>query len=254
MDNFLAALTRPAGLLILLIGLALVSLWRSREKRRRLLLLTLLFVTLVAISLPAVGFLAVGSLEWQYPPQDERHEDVEAIVVLGGGVLAPDRFREQAELDSTSIYRCLQAVKLYRQRKPCLVLASGGKPDPTTPGPACADLMAELLAQGGVAAADLIVENTSRTTHENAVESAKILRDRQLLRVMLVTEAVHLPRAVLCFRKQGFEVIPSGCHYQKTEFKAKLEDFLPSVAGMADCESASHEWFGMGWYWLNGRI
>jgi uncharacterized SAM-binding protein YcdF (DUF218 family) len=248
---FVSYLLRPYTLILILMGLALFIHWRrQREQRRRLLWLALPFLALVVLSMPAVGHLVVGSLEWRHPPLNERPEGATAIVVLGGGVLAPEL---GGELDSTSLYRCLHAASLYRQGKPCLVVVSGGKPDPTVPGPACADLMAAFLIQLGARAEDVIVENRSRTTYENAVESRKLLEERQVRQIVLVTEAVHLHRALLCFRKEGLEVMPSGCHYQKTEFKPSLYDFLPALSGLSDCETAAHEWLGLAWYGLRGR-
>jgi uncharacterized SAM-binding protein YcdF (DUF218 family) len=255
MYKLISYLLQPYSLLLLLLGLAIAYLWRTRsEKRRGLLGLAASFLILVVLSTPAVRYLALGSLEWQYPPQEERPEDAEAIVVLGGGTLAPDRGRERAELDATSLYRALHAARLYHQANPCLLLVTGGKPDPDVPGPAAADLMAELLRRDGVRSSDLLVEGNSRTTYENATESRKLLEPRGVNRIVLVTEAIHLPRAVLCFRKQGFEVFPSGCHYRATEFKTSLYQFLPAVEGISGCEAAGHEGVGLAWYWFAKRI
>ena len=175
-------------------------------------------------------------------------------MVLSGGALAPDAFRKEAELHADSVRRCLHAAALYHQRQPCLVLASGGKPDPTVPGPPLAELMRALLIKLGVRPADVLVESASRTTFENAVESARLLAERHLRRAALVTDAAHLPRAVWCFRKQGIDVVPTGCHYCASEFRAEVTDFLPGLDGLAACQEAAHEWLGMAWYWVRGRI
>jgi uncharacterized SAM-binding protein YcdF (DUF218 family) len=255
MYSFINYLLRPYTLALLFLAIGLVLTWRRRrEGRRQLLWVVVPFLALVGLSLPAVGHLAVGSLEWRHPPLADRPQDVGAIVVLGSSVLAPDRGRERPELDSSAVHRCLEAARLYRQGKPCPVLVSGGKPDPTVPGPACAELMAELLVRLGVSAGDVLVESASRTTYENAVESRKVLEGRQVSRVVLVTEASHLRRAVLCFRKQGLEVVPAGGYYRKTEFGWSLQAFLPTVSALSDCETAAHEWVGLAWYWLRGRV
>jgi len=253
--SFISYLLQPYVLLLFLMLGAALFLWRSRgEPRRRFRWLIVPLVALIVLSMPAVSYLVLGSLEWRHNPLEQRPKDALAIVVLGGGVLAPDAGRPRAELDSTSLYRCLHAVQMYRQGPPCLVLVSGGKPDPASPGPACADLMAALMVELGVRPTDVIVENTSRTTHENAVLSRKILQERHIDEVVLVTEATHLPRAVLCFHKEGIAVVPSGCHYQATAFTGSLYDFLPSPGALGGCETASHEWVGLAWYWLSGKI
>jgi uncharacterized SAM-binding protein YcdF (DUF218 family) len=245
----------PYVFCLVLLGATIVCIWRKRpEQRLSLLLLVMPLLLLVVLSTPAVSYLAVGSLEWQYAHQVERPKDVQAIVVLGSGTLPPDQVRDRAELDANALYRSLHAARLYRQAGPCLLLVTGGKPEADTPGLACADLMAQLLVQQGVHSSDLIVENNSRTTYENAVESRKILENRGVTRIALVTEAIHLPRAVRCFRKQGFEVFPSGCRYLATEFQLSGYQFVPMIEGINGCESASHEWIGLAWYWFAGRI
>jgi hypothetical protein len=59
---------------------------------------------------------------------------------------------------------------------------------------------------------------------------------------------------VRCFRKQGFEVIPSGCHHKATEFELSMYTFLPAVEALGCSEEAAHEWIGLAWYWFAGRI
>jgi uncharacterized SAM-binding protein YcdF (DUF218 family) len=114
--------------------------------------------------------------------------------------------------------------------------------------------MAKFLRKLGVKESDLLIENTSRTTYENATESKKLLDKLPCRKVILVTEGIHLHRAVLCFRKQGIEVAPSGCRYRATEFKPSVNVFLPSLSGIAGCQEAAHEWLGTAWYWACGRI
>jgi uncharacterized SAM-binding protein YcdF (DUF218 family) len=114
--------------------------------------------------------------------------------------------------------------------------------------------MANLLIRQGIQPSDVIVESGSRTTWENATQSKKVLEARGVHRIVLVTEGVHLYRAMLCFGKQGFEVIPAGCHYRNPGFKASLYDFLPAAAGLDAWDTAVHEWLGVLWYRLTGKI
>src|SRR5262249_52139316 len=151
--------------------------------RGALLAVTVAFLALVVGSLPSVGHLALGSLEWQYPPQEPATAD--AVVVLGGGGLPPDSVRPEPEMDASCIRRCLHAAALYH-RRPCLLLVSGGKPDPTASGPAWSEVMRDFLVRLGVPGEHLVVEGSSRTTFENAVESAHILRGRHITKIALV--------------------------------------------------------------------
>lgn len=255
MYNLISYLLHPYVFFLLFLGLATARLWiKHPELRRRLLVLVVPLLSLVVLSIPAVSYLAVGSLEWQYEPLYDRPKEVEAIVVLEGGGLPPDRGRKQAELAPASLFRTIHAARLYHQGNPCLILVTGGNTDPDIPGPPFVELMAELLRELGVRADDLLVERNSRSTYENAIESRKMLKERGINHIVLVTDAIHLPRAVRCFRKQGFQVVPSGCNYRATEFKYSTYQVLPAMAGISSSEGAAHEWIGLLWYWVAGRV
>src|SRR5262249_43788655 len=101
--------------------------------------------------------------------------------------------------------------------------------------------------------ADVIEEDASSNTYENVVESVRILRERGLTRVLLVTDASHLERSTRCFRKQGFETVPCGCHYRTLHLEWTTTDFLPNPAETGAVQAALHEWLGMAWYALHGR-
>src|ERR1700733_4640983 len=87
MYELIGLILQPFLLLFVLTLLACANLWRKRkEKRRRLLLLTLPLVGVTTVCLPPVGYLALGSLEWRYPPPKEYPTDAGMIVVLAGGI------------------------------------------------------------------------------------------------------------------------------------------------------------------------
>jgi uncharacterized SAM-binding protein YcdF (DUF218 family) len=245
----------PFLICYLLAALALVNLWRRpAESRRRLWLLTIPFIGLTLVCLPVVAYLAMGTLEWCYAPLNTRPADVQAIVVLSSEMRGPDGVRLEAELGEESIYRCLHAVRLYRAGPPCPVLLSGGKCDTSIPGPTLAELMHDFLRKLGVAEGDLIVEDRSRTTYENAVESAKLLRERGIERIVVVSDAMDLLRADLCFRKQGFEPVLAGTNHRAARWRWRVFNFLPSASAAKGVERATHEWLGIAWYWMRGRL
>jgi uncharacterized SAM-binding protein YcdF (DUF218 family) len=253
MYYLVAALLRPLVLAHLAVAVALVALWRSRTSRRRLAALTSAVVLVALLCLPITSYLALGSLEWPYPPLASRPADAAAIVVLAGSMwpTAPDESRFEPGTDT--LYRCLRAAELYRAA-PCPILLSGGKVHPNDAGPPLAEVMRDFLITLGVRPKDLVVESSSRTTYENAVDSARLLKDRDIHRVVLVTDAAHLRRAVACFRKQGLDVVPCGCHYRALGRNGGLADYLPDPSAAAGVEEAAHEWCGLALYWLTGRI
>lgn len=255
MYYFIAWFVRPYTLLLLLTSAALFGMWRRhRDARRRALLLMAPLLALVVLSTPAVAFLAMGTLEWAYPPTTDAPNAGDIIVVLTGSMRAPDAVRARAELGENSIYRCQHAAALYERGEPCVVLVSGGKVHRETPGPPCSEVMRDYLVQLGVESSHLLVEDRSRTTYESALNCPEVFRPKSPDKVFLVTEATHMRRSVACFRSQGIEVIPAACHHRATEFRLGIWGFLPSASALVDVEAVAHEWIGLTWYWLHGRI
>jgi uncharacterized SAM-binding protein YcdF (DUF218 family) len=246
-------LLQPYTFLLAVLG---VAVFRSRRlgkdgvpRRRRWAIAA--WVLLYLISTPAVAYFAYGSLEWGNPPLGERPEEVEAIVVLGGDILLPAATPDRAELGHASLARCRQAVLFYRQGKPCPVLASAGNGPADLP---LGELMGRFLIEEGVAPEDVLTECRSLDTYQNAVESARILRERGIRRILLVTDATHLPRAAACFRGQGLEVTPGGASYRAQRWRTSLGKILPSTGALDDFHDVCHEWIGLLWYRLRGRI
>jgi uncharacterized SAM-binding protein YcdF (DUF218 family) len=254
MYRFVVDLLQPHTLLFLWACWALIGLWRRRrDAKRRLWPLFVPLMVLAVLSTPAVSYLALLSLEARSAPIDVRPDDAEAIVVFSAGVYPPSGPRTRAEMDEDSMARCLETARLYRQGPPCLVVVSGGKVEADSPGPSYAAVLGEFLQQLGVRSSDLLLEEQSRTTYENAVETAKLLNDRHISRVILVADAADMVRAAGCLRKQGFVVMPAPCHFRATRFRLSLFSFLPSPGGAAGFQRAWHEWLGLAWYWWQGH-
>jgi uncharacterized SAM-binding protein YcdF (DUF218 family) len=255
MSGLLMGLLDPYRLLILFLGVGIVNFWRRRRVPvGRLLLTTLSFAGLTLLSTPAIAHLALGTFEWCYPPVEHRPDGAEAIVVLGGGMDPPDATRLHAEMNSDSLFRCLHAVAVYRDGKPCPVVVCGGKIVPGVSTPPLANLMRDFLRDQGVDEGDIVVDERSQTTHENAVECRKLLGERRIGKVILITDAVHMFRALRSFRKQGIQAVPSACHHSATEFEWTVMDFLPSANAVRNHQRAFHEWLGCAWYWVRGYL
>jgi uncharacterized SAM-binding protein YcdF (DUF218 family) len=255
MYRFFSQLLEPYTLFCVLLALIVVHLWwRRRETRGRLVLLTIPAAGLFLMSSPYVAHLILGTLEWQYDRLDKRPVDVDAIVVLGGGIKWPDAGRPEPELGLDTTSRCVQAAQLYHDGKPCPVVVSGGKEYPDRDGPSAAQVMRNFLVKLRVPSGDIVLEGTSQSTYENAVECRKVLERLQARRIALVTERTHMVRAVGCFRKQGIDVVPSPCRLNATEFSFEAAALLPNPRAAQACQRVFHEWIGLIWYGLHGRI
>ena len=200
------------------------------------------------------GHLALGSLEWSYPPSDVAPSQADAIVVLAGNFHAEGRDRTKLRLGGETIFRCLQALQLYRAAG-CRIIVSGGTLSSSKPGMSMAAAMRDFFVLLGVPATDITLEDQSKTTFENGLRNTTaILAAEPAKRVFLVTSASHMRRAERCFAKQGTVVIPAPCNHQAVRLELGPTSFLPSVEGIRGVQAALHEWLGLTWYWLRGRI
>ena len=105
----------------------------------------------------------------------------------------------------------------------------------------------------GVPPNSIIVESNSRNTHENAINTAAIWRERHFRSGLLVTSATHMPRALASFRKAGLDVTPWPADFRAFGYPpGSVFDFLPDAAALEMTTTAIKEWLGLAVYRLRG--
>ncbi len=239
--------------LFLVIGALIVWIWRKRHARGlRLAALTVSYLLLWAWCCPYVVYWACGTLEWQYTQPARRPSDIEAIVVLGGYVEPEVDGMLHPFLAKDTLFRCVHAAKLYHAGPPCPVVVCGGRYDPRHPKLTLASAMRDYLVGQGVPAERIRLESTSLNTYLNAKNALPILETAGAHRILLVTEAIHLPRAVACFRHQGLDVRAWGCQFRSGPRKFDWRCFLPCWQAPCLMQQVLHEWGGLVWYWWRG--
>ena len=125
-----------------------------------------------------------------------QNQTFDVIVVLGAAVGAG------GGASAALRRRVAEGVRRFEAGAAPMLLLSGGKGDG---GPAEARVMGDLARAAGLAQARLVLETDSRSTLENARHSARIMAARGWTRALVVTDTVHLPRALLAFRALGIE-------------------------------------------------
>jgi uncharacterized SAM-binding protein YcdF (DUF218 family) len=231
-------------LLMILIGLL------GLRKSRGVWMPALGLLGLCLVSFPAADWLFSRPLESPYPVRPLFSESGQAIVVLSGTVAPPQYPAPYTLPDRETNERCRYAAWLYAHWRPLPVLASGGTDSPGARP--FSDTMRELLNREGVPESMIWTETRSRSTHENAVYSAELLRSKGIDKIVLVTEAQSMLRAELSFRKEGLVVIPAPSEFR--EFEALDDELIPSWKAIYRNEITLHETLGLAWYRLRGWI
>jgi uncharacterized SAM-binding protein YcdF (DUF218 family) len=98
-------------------------------------------------------------------------------------------------------------------------------------------------------------EGNSINTRENAIFSYQTLAPRGVRRILLVTSAMHMPRAVGAFRKAGFQVIAAPADFHAGWDQPDiLSRWFPNAGNLLYAGLALHEWVGIATYRLRGWI
>ncbi|MGH6967754.1 MAG: YdcF family protein [Stellaceae bacterium] len=236
----------PGNLLLILLA---IGIWRLATSRRRksMALVVLVLVLGAAAAIEPLAALPLVPLENRFPVLHTLPDKVDGIILLGGAV-DPERTAEYGQVAlNQSAARVTETLRLARRYPAARIVLSGGVSrllhEPITEAAATAQLLTEL----GLAPSRLVIENRSRTTHENAVFSKQIVDPKPGEVWVLVTSAYHMPRAVGCFRRVGWPVVADP-----VDFEAVRRLHISLAVGLDSIEKAAHEWLGLVAYRIAG--
>ena len=236
-----------ASLLIISIaGLILLP----RKQTLAMILMGFSLAILSLLSIPVVAKYLAATQEI-YPPLSFSALDEfapQAIVVLGGGLRTPaPEYEAQVTLKNRTLLRVRYAALLAKQTGLPL-LVSGGKVLKTE-NPSEAEIMTAVL-NNEYGLNVRWQEGNSRNTAENALYTNKLLSKEGVQRIILVTHALHMRRAVEQFQLQGFRVIPAPTVFWSISDELNLFSFLPSASALQRSSLVIHEIMGRIWYRL----
>jgi uncharacterized SAM-binding protein YcdF (DUF218 family) len=247
LSKVLYFLVEPSSWILIL----LLLMWSSRSKKTKK---RLLFLTILIGLLFSNNFLySKAILAWQPEPVTLTPGKTYTVGILLGGMAGFDAqgrgyFNESAD-------RFIEAQKLYHQGFIQKILISGGSALLIGTEPKEADFLNGELIASGVAAKDIIIENNSRNTYENALFSKKILDSMNIKGpYVLITSAIHMPRSLKVFTKAGMAVVPFPSDYRGIESHYSLKDILiPDLSLLKDWSILLKEIIGIKVYQLTGK-
>ncbi|MCW7480858.1 YdcF family protein [Leptospira kanakyensis] len=224
--------------------LALLLIFKTKSGHGKYRLFQIILFLYLASNAFISNFL-VQTLEKDYPPVNIAElPKSDVAIVLGGMIQTISAHPGRPEL-SDSADRLTDAVRMYKAGKVKKILFTGGSGLLFANTYREADLAKELFLDLGVPEKDLIWENNSRNTYENAVETKKILQDKKIESAILVTSAFHMKRAAGCFQKQSISFVVYPTDYRATDLQSgAFELYIPSAGFLDQTSMAIKEWVG----------
>jgi uncharacterized SAM-binding protein YcdF (DUF218 family) len=231
----------PTSLIALALAGVAIARWRRRAgtaiAAASLLALLLLSTTVAARALvqtlesPA---LAPGAAA-----------GAQAIVILAGGHVRGSAEWGADTVNAATLRRLRYGARLARETG-LPVLLSGGDPERT--GTPEARLM-QIAFERDFGLRPRWVEDRSETTADNARLTAKLLAAAGIRRVLLVTDAVHMPRAHRAFARAGLDAVAAPTGYVGSA-PFRWQHLVPNAEALRLSNVALREWTARLWYWL----
>jgi len=236
----------PLSLGIVLLTIGLFYLFKSQRKRGRFFV-TLGVVWLTLFSYPPLANTLLYPLEHRYPSLIQAPQKVRYIYVLGYGHTTDATLPITSQLEEEAVVRLSEGIRLYRQLqgKAKLILSGySGLYDPTSH----ARMQQRLARALGVAAEDIILENSPKDTQEEALAAKRVVGNEALI---LVTSAYHMPRAMRWFEKVDLHPLPAPTYHQASLKHVHYFDIF-SICALKKSTIVFHEYLGMVWQALKG--
>ena len=234
-------------------ALLVVTIWWWRRPSSigpRRLLVALLVAFYVASTPAGAGLLAFGLAHGLQQLDVHDASDIDAVVVLGGGVESVTASNiVLGHLTTSTMLRVLEGARVYKAAGMPLVIVSGGIANPKRELRPESELMAAALAEAGVPGDRVLLDREAKTTHDHPRTVGPLLGAHHVRRFVLVTSATHMRRALAVFRKAGFDPIPS-VSLARSENLDRLPWLLPNDDSLALSNQAVYDYVAWVDYWL----
>jgi uncharacterized SAM-binding protein YcdF (DUF218 family) len=234
--------------------LLLLMLWflltKNKDRKRKLgIALVVLFLF---FSNPYIIYKIV--LSWQYPLKEMKVNEYYETGILLAGFVGFETKTKQGYYGGASD-RFIQVVRLYKLGHIKKILVTGGSGSIWRQQYKEADFVKEQLQQMGVDASAIVIDNQSRNTYENAVNT-KILLDSLQLKppYLLITSSMHMKRSLKVFQKQGMNPVPYPCNFRAIPNAQTFgEVTMPSIRAFDDWDAFLKEAAGLLIYKITGK-
>ncbi len=246
-SRLLVELLAPFNLSLLLLFISLVFLLLQRRRTGIFLLVAGLTIQLAC----GYGFIARSRIiekELQYPALSHdrlaelQHVKLSSIVVLGSGHVSDPRLPATSQIGGSSLYRLVEGIRLGYIFPQSKLIVSGGKGYDPVPN---AEVVTRVARSLGFPEDRIVVENRPRDTLQEAEMLSAMLGKSPFL---LVTSALHMPRAMEVFQAHGLHPIAAPTDFiVKQHIITPAGDIFPSTGNLELSKRMIYEWIGTVW-------
>lgn len=251
LKKLVSAFLLPLPLGLLWIALGVILLLTHRAKNCRIFCFFIGFLSIFLFSFNPISFALLNQLQSQYSPLMQTPHNVTKIVVLGGGVSGGKDYPPNLMLGSASLSRLVEGIRLFKlihETNPnAELILSGGR---VFRSPAIAGKMRNTAVMLGVDRKNIVLEDGSTDTHEEAKYLKKTLGDKPFV---LVTSAYHMPRSMALF--QALHMQPIAAPTQFLGYQNNLTQcYIPNTSSLINSDIAIHEFLGILWAKYQGYL
>ena len=244
--SFISSLFAPLTIFWLLIttGFLLILL---KKKKCFCIFIAIALFWLALISFAPVPNLLCKLLEQSYPPLTNvgylSNSVGIHILVLGCGHTYDTALPANNQLSNNALGRLVEGIRLQRLLPGSLLITSGWQGGEFLPN---AMVLKNAAFSLGVPSETVLTSIKPHNTEEEALCYLSLFGKSHKL--VLVTDAIHMSRAMLLFRRVGLNPIAAPTnHLIKKSFNQKTVNFLPSSDNIAKMEYVMHEYIGIIW-------
>lgn len=248
--KFVWAVAQPGNLLLLclLAGVVLFLLTRGRRGR---VLVGLATLGLALLAVAPIGPAMLLALEQRFPRPAVLPDKIDGILVLGGAVEPALSLSYGETVFNSAVARVLAGIALARRYPGARLALIGGEGGFVPVGLPESRATLGFVTEQGIAPERVILEERSRSTHENAVYAKDLIRPAPGATWILITSAYHMPRSIASFDAVGWPVIPYPVDY-RIDPRTGLGANFNLLDGLSTATLAGKEWAGLLGYRLMG--
>jgi uncharacterized SAM-binding protein YcdF (DUF218 family) len=252
MRTILPALITPLALFFELVVFAFIFRQYGRKKTA-FVLFVLAFVWLYLISTPIVSKYPIKHLENKFQAllkiPDSLLQKKTHILVLGAGYTSDTTLLHKDQLNHLALGRLIEGIRLQKAIAGSTLILSGWGSDQKR---SQAEIMYFSALELGVPDSIMTIIPEPWNTKNEAIEYKK--RFGSEYNLVVVTDAIHMPRSMYHFKKQGINPIPAPTNFMVKKGAGKtFRQFIPSGGTLSNVERTMHEYVGLLWAYAGGN-